>query len=187
MKPRQGGPAAARRRVLLLALLALAVSLGACNDDDIQALVGKRYAIGNTAALGTAGWGPDSLRGFAITVPRKTTVYAFGTRGVSTAGNFQMALYTDSAGAPSALVAHSSGAPLLAGDQEVPATAPTQLVAGTYWVMFLVDSTINMSATASGTVNKAVAVTYGTPLPNPITGTTTPPSYDINLWIRVVD
>lgn len=191
MKSRQIGPTAAGRLVLSLALLALVASLGACNGDDIQSLVGNRYPLGNFTPFGSSGGtGANSLQGTAIVVPRDTWLLRFGLIASSTgtpAANFRMALYTDSAGQPNTLVAASPPRTVVVGGQTV-GVSPTPLLPGTYWLMALYDNTLNVSwKSGTGDVNAIVSTPFASPLPNPITSPTLSALGTFNYWIVVQD
>ena len=124
------------------------------------------YDIGYATPVGSAGLAASSyLLGPSITVPAATTLYALGSN-TGTAGNSsRIALYRDSAGVPTTLVAYSDVFTTVAGNNERWLSTPVALSAGTYWVMGVYNAAtyINYGTLTLGTVKYKTASYSSTP------------------------
>lgn len=89
---------------------------------------------------GSYNWSSQLLLGEAISVTSKIELTTFGLIAAGANDSMQMALYTDSSGVPTHLVAQTAHAVIGgAGVHEFPSTIQTQLQPGTYWVMARYD------------------------------------------------
>jgi hypothetical protein len=97
---------------------------------------------------------PDLLMGIQVSIPAAGVLSALGVVPDPSqfGGHIQMALYSDSGGVPSSLVAFTAVAPI-AGASAIPVTAPVWVEAGSYWVMAIYDTFVNalVSSTATTT------------------------------------
>ena len=137
---------------------------GSANDEC--AVATSTYGDGYSASgeIGTHGVG--YLLGEQVTLSSAITLTAFGIRLDASdpgTGSVQFALYSDSGGTPSSLVAEAAGASVVPGDNEISVDGGSvSLAAGTYWLMKASDQNIFLveEASSSATVYYKV-FTYG--------------------------
>jgi hypothetical protein len=90
---------------------------------------------------------------------------SLGVVGEATGGDAILALYTDVAGVPSALVAETTttGTPLEAGNNQILVTSPVAVAAGSYWIMGEYNTTVSLCVDSVTTnTDDFTAVTFGT-------------------------
>lgn len=119
--------------------------LAACAGDPTDAGLLPGGAGGGCASGTKAGFtdvviggssenlGGGSIRGQQIDLPCAGTLGAIGA-ATAVSANFVVGVYEDAAGFPGALVVKSAVVTSIDGWLEVP-VAPTQLAAGSYWIM----------------------------------------------------
>ena len=114
-----------------------------CDDADPKVYCGE-FHVGNDVEFpDSSSHGADYLLGSFLTVPTDMTVTAMGLIGKSATGNVRMALYTDSSGAPDALVVETASTAVPVGVLEMPVTS-VALPAGGYWIMAVYDVTASV-------------------------------------------
>jgi hypothetical protein len=114
---------------------------------------------------GSSGHSPDYLLGVPLTV-ESGLLRALAVIGKEAGPSFKLALYTDSAGAPGALVASTAARALEVGRNEVPVD-PVVLSAGTYWIMGIYQSLAHIGYAGSGSEPvKYVSLPFGDALPS---------------------
>lgn len=111
------------------------------------------------------------LLGHAIVTTSSFTLTMLAVNAIDPGPSVVLALYADSAGAPSALVASTATETLVSGPNELPVT-PVVLPAGTYWMAatYSADAKI-ANGNDNATVIAFTAHTFGTPLPDPFSAT----------------
>lgn len=155
-----------------------------CDDADGSTISCGSIHIGNDVEFGTASHHlPNYLLGSKITVPTAMTVTDLALIGKTAVGNVKMALYSDVAGSPSALLVQTAGTAVTVGVEEISVT-PTAIAAGNYWIMavYNVDASIGISYAGTTTV-KYRSLTYASALPNPFGAITTYSGQEFNYYI----
>ncbi len=122
------------------------------------------------------------LLGHPVTVSSDMTVTHLGIIGKRTTSNGQIALYTDASGQPDALVTESSLQAIVSGTNtfDVP-DAP--IVAGTYWVMAVYDSTAYVGENRSRDTIYYVSMSGGSAMPDPLSGLRSYSGYRHNYYL----
>ena len=122
------------------------------------------YAGGYVDRGGLGLVGANTLHGSQITFAAASSVTAFGVIGRAGGPHVKMALYTDSGGKPSKLVASTDGSALVSGRLEIPVKA-TPVAAGTYWVMAVYDTVASYGQQNVTVTSASSSQTYGSALP----------------------
>ena len=112
--------------------------------DDTGTGPCPEFHLGNDVEFAdSSNHSPDYLLGPAIVVPSDMTLTALALIGKAATANVRMALYSDSGGAPDALIVETASTPVPVGVLEIPVT-PTALPAGTYWIMAVYDTSASI-------------------------------------------
>lgn len=142
-----------------------------------------------TAYSATTTESANYLVGQQVAITRNASLVGFGMIGELQAGhtpaNGKMALYTDSSGAPDALVSESNAAPIIDGRVEFSVSAPQSVSAGTYWVFLLVDNDISIYEDEStNSTEEYTPQSFGSALPSTyVPGTTAPNTVYFNMYV----
>jgi hypothetical protein len=140
-----------------------------------------RYGYSTSPCSGPSDYSPGYLQGISITLSTQITVTALGVLEMSTATptSAQLALYTDNAGAPYALVTNTGAATIGPGPNEIPVVSQVTAGPGTYWVA-IVNQNYAQPCTDLGanTPIDHVSLQFGSALPDPF-GTATPNTFYI--------
>jgi N-acetylneuraminic acid mutarotase len=125
---------------------------------------------GNPLAFtqGSTTLGADYLWGIPVTVGEAGTLTALGVVPDQAGSNIQMALYSDSGGAPSALVAWTAPTLIGGGAMPIPVTTPTAIAAGAYWIMAVYDTKTVVFESATPTTAYYDYQPFGSALPSPL-------------------
>src|SRR5262249_12320681 len=125
--------------------------------------------------------------GIAVTIPTTTLVTSLGLIGRKAGPAFKMALYEDNGGAPDGLLTYSEVGNLVVGPQAV-AVAPTQIPAGTFWVMaiFETDAQLPANNALSTATIRYRSLDFADPLPSPFGPSTDYTNGPINHYIKAI-
>ncbi len=140
-----------------------------CDDTDPKVWCPTDIHIGNDVEFADASMHfPDYLLGPALVVPSDMTLTALALIGKAATGNVRMALYTDSSGAPDALVTSTGSTPVPVGLLEIP-VKPIALTAGTYWLMAVYDTkaSIGLMTTVTKDVSLYQSMSFSSAMPDP--------------------
>jgi hypothetical protein len=98
-----------------------------------------------------------------------------------------MALYSDTGGRPSALLAQTAVVTLNNSTQEIPPLAPVALAAGTYWILAVYDigASVGFDQSNGAAVVQYISFNFGGALPNQIQNPTTYMGQQFNYYIGV--
>ena len=132
-------------------------AFSACHDAE--------YDVGPDVQFSTTTlYTPGYLVAQPITVSKAATLLGFGVIASTTGQHVIMSLYTDSGGAPSALVGYSAPLALTGGRQHVVAMATASLSPATYWVVIDFDTAGSVYSDTNPTSSQvAVLGGYTTP------------------------
>ena len=132
-----------------------------CDDADP-----KVFCVGTIVEFpASSSHSADYLLGTALVVPTDMTMTALALIGKSATGNVRMALYTDSSGAPDALVSETASTSVPVGVLEMPVES-VALPAGTYWIMAVFDTTASVGiAFPSKEVVQYRSLAFSDPMP----------------------
>ena len=156
---------------------------GDCRDTDPSVGSCTLYDVGNTTDLGDfLTLSSDELHLQKFTLTSDATLLALGALQDHAAGEMILSLYADNAGSPGALLLATPPLPTVAGAQEVDVPA-TLLVAGDYWVGGAWDQEVTVRSAAGTLPYGSSLYTWGTSLPDPLTGVVSTPGPDLNLYL----
>lgn len=124
------------------------------------------------------------LLGLSIAVPADGHLKKVGLI-MSGAVSAQVAIYTDNAGNPGALVASIPGTALVAGVNEIPLSTPVALTAGTYWFMVNYNAVGSPTSGTTSVTCKYISLAYGTAPPNPFPAPSTTTFNNVNYYLVV--
>jgi hypothetical protein len=130
-------------------------------------------------------FGAGILWGEPITISTPITVTTLGLFANNPAVGVHaiLALYTDSAGAPSRLKTYTASTAITNGDNALPVLSAVSVPAGTYWIAGEYDASASICTDVNTQNLQAyVSVTYGT-VPDPFGTGTTPMGVDINYYV----
>lgn len=129
----------------------------------------------------------DFLYGQQITIPRTAVLMRLGFHSQLAGGNARMALYTNNAGVPQALVASSGLASVVAGPNDLRVT-PTMVEAGTYWLLgnFTLVTPVKRDGATSGDLAYLPLATTAA-FPDPIVSPMATTNRVLNFYLRFAD
>jgi hypothetical protein len=129
-----------------------------------------RYGYPSITTEGTAtSFGSDHLLGEQIYIGSSIVVTKIAVNALASGPYVVMALYADSGGAPSALLASTSATTMFAGSNEIPVLAPANIPAGYYWIMAVYSADADVACdTATDNTYRYISLPFGTDLPNPL-------------------
>jgi hypothetical protein len=137
----------------------------------------------NYVASPTAGF----LGAHKITVTRTGTLRGLGVIAKSSGARIRLALYKDSGGVPSSLLAESPASDLATGSNHLKTNVSPVLAVGDYWISFTLEASASIFQEAVG--NKVivyqVAQGFSSALPTTWTGTSMFMAYPFNLFALV--
>jgi hypothetical protein len=169
-----------------------ATDLAACNDEasELQLILSgiitdATYGYDTPFTDGQTGLG-DLMVAQQLTIPVDGFVTHLGLIGVADGTSAKLALYSDSGGAPDALLASTPATLVVEGAMELPVPA-TGVVAGTYWLAVIYSGGTIIPVDFNSTVlQKYKAQSFASPFPDPYDG---PPSSassnPYNLYVRM--
>jgi hypothetical protein len=128
-------------------------------------------------------FGPGHLAGQMVTISESISVTNLGV--VAAAGGVQgiLALYSDVAGSPSALLAETVSASIVAGNNQILVISQVSVSAGNYWIVgeYNAPASICVDGATSNVID-SVAISYGT-VPATLGTPTTSTGADINYYV----
>lgn len=128
---------------------------------------------------------PDFLLGYAFTIPQAFTLTAFGVNVLTapSGGQGKFALYSDAGGTPGTLLASTQAVVIGAGRQEFPASASTQLSAGTYWLMTNFNVTTAVAHGTASATPRYRSLSFSSALPTSFGTASSYSDTQINTWV----
>ena len=147
--------------------------------------LGEFTAFTDNAGLQIAA---GTLAGQTVTTDTATVLMRLGVIPQTGGYNGRLALYTNSGGAPAALVASTSLTQIPGPPQEIRVVTPTALAQDTYWIMANFDAAapIKRSA-ATNTTIRFITLATSQALPDPITAPQTSTNRLLNYYLVVAD
>jgi hypothetical protein len=135
---------------------------------------------------------PGRLWGYAVEVTSDGWLTQLDFHAVGNGGGIQLALYSDDGGVPDQLLAATEVIGSYGPGTHEHDVTPTPLAAGTYWVMARNTAPSQIGLNFIPNVvppfpMTSIFIDFDAPLPAALVGTDTFPSYEVNLWITVLD
>ncbi len=166
----------------------------ACDDGETCTAGGCAAPsdVGFADAFAGVGGYPGRLYGYALQVENDAVVSSLNFHAVGNGGDVQLALFSDDSGSPSELLASSDVyGDYGAGPHELP-VEPVELTAGTYWVMARNDFPSQIGLNFDPNIAPpfpltSIFIEFGEALPETLVAPETFNSYEINLWVTVLE
>ncbi len=160
---------------------------GTPGDENDECPV-ETYNVGNDVEFsGSGNLAANYLLGSPLNVPDDVTIDMFSVIVKSGSGNFKMALYSDSGGAPDALVAETGSTAISGSGTYSFDITDVAITAGDYWIMMLSDtSSIYLAYTTSTTETVAyINHSFSSSLPDPFGTASTYTGQEFNIYLTV--
>lgn len=124
--------------------------------------------LGNVIGVGEKSW--NSAGGNATTIIAQSFTSSGGTvqnirLKANDAANAKVAIYSDKAGSPNALVASSGVVAVVSGWNVLSLSAPYVTVAGVYWVAFMISESNKILKMTVGGTTKYAMLAYAAAFP----------------------
>jgi hypothetical protein len=144
--------------------------------------LGASYRLANMASVSQ-----DAILAHTIVVAETAEVTGFGCHGRASSRRFKAALYDDNNGAPGRLLVESGPAPFQVGINLAPATSPTTVQPGRYWLATVFEQGVETWSNGLewGNPEWIILQPFGQALPQRWQGGNFYQSPRINCFVRV--
>lgn len=164
--------------VLKIRYLILAISFIIFSNIHSQCLIGNKFLNSN------ANNNQNFLFFEKVEVTELVTVQSLGLTVENNGVNVIMGLYSDSQGEPKNLLVFSQAHTLDKGENTID-IPNTQLTPGNYWIMRIFNGTAIANINTDNQItSKTLFWTFGSPLPNPVSQTSSITIGSTSLWLN---